>query len=468
MQSEALQSASKPPLHPADETTTPITTKKHDAIDRILDMVGGNSAVGAEPSMTRLQQVISGIGTENQLPNPPMAFAEALATTDRILSRQYDEILHCPQFQECEALWRGLKLLIDRTDFRSDIQIQVLSIGRDHFGKDIHERILTPIMTGQMESLPSLIVIPYSIENHPSDIEQLQLLGEAANEIQIPMLISTSPAFFELDEEADPAIMPYPGSLLSRQEYAKWNSLRDKDASRWLCMCFNRFLLRSPYISQQRNSLGLIETIRRHNDYLWGESVWLLACLISASFARTGWPTEITGMDNGHIEGLPTHRVTRPDMQEMEIPLEMMPSAQLAEDLAGYGFIPLICKPNRDSVYVLKAPMLHRPEVYDDDDSTAASRAMAQLPYQLFASRISQVLMNIIPKLGSRSLSTDDLGNAINDAVTQLITDTGSDASVSVDIQNLPNTSGKRQVELSIYAGKRLVDGATVRLKFIV
>jgi predicted component of type VI protein secretion system len=155
-------------------------------------------------------------------------------------------------------------------------------------------------------------------------------------------------------------------------------------------------------------------------------------------------------------------------MQEMEIPLEMMPSAQLAEDLAGYGFTPLICKPNRDSAYVLWAPMLHRPEVYDDGDSTAASRAMAQLPYQLFASRISQVLMNIIPRLGSRSLSADDLGKAIGNAVKQLIADTGSDASVGVDIQNLPNTSEKRQVELSIFPGKRLVHGATVRLMFIV
>ena len=106
--------------------------------------------------------------------------------------------------------------------------------------------------------------------------------------------------------------MPYPGGLLSRPEYAKWNALRDKDASRWLTLSFNRFLLRTPYSSRQRNTLGLTETIHHHNDYLWGDAVWLLTSLITASFARNGWPTEITGMDNGQVADLPLHSVNGP------------------------------------------------------------------------------------------------------------------------------------------------------------
>jgi predicted component of type VI protein secretion system len=56
--------------------------------------------------------------------------------------------------------------------------------------------------------------------------------------------------------------------------------------------------LRQPYTADQRNTLGLTESIHHNNDYLWGEPVWLLANLITASFARCHWPTEITGMDN--------------------------------------------------------------------------------------------------------------------------------------------------------------------------
>ena len=50
-------------------------------------------------------------------------------------------------------------------------------------------------IAGHVESLPDLLVIPYVIENRSTDLKQLQLLGEAATELQIPVLTSTSQAF---------------------------------------------------------------------------------------------------------------------------------------------------------------------------------------------------------------------------------------------------------------------------------
>src|SRR5690606_3848113 len=40
-----------------------------------------------------------------------------IAELDRKLSEQIDEILHHGEFQKLESAWRGLKLLVDRTDF---------------------------------------------------------------------------------------------------------------------------------------------------------------------------------------------------------------------------------------------------------------------------------------------------------------------------------------------------------------
>lgn len=162
------------------------------------------------------------------------------------------------------------------------------------------------------------------------------------------------------------------------------------DASRWLTLCCNRFLLRLPY-TPLHNTLGLEESIQHHNDYLWGEPVWLLTSLITVSFARCHW--------HGQVEDLPLYRVAKPDAQEMQIPLEALLSAQLAEDLAESGFTPFTCKPNRDSAYLLRAPMLHRAKRYDDEAATAASRAMAHLPYQLLASRISEAVASNLPRL---------------------------------------------------------------------
>ena len=47
------------------------------------------------------------------------ALVDALiAEIDAKLSRQIDEILHHPTFQKLESAWRGLKFVVDRTDFR--------------------------------------------------------------------------------------------------------------------------------------------------------------------------------------------------------------------------------------------------------------------------------------------------------------------------------------------------------------
>lgn len=51
-----------------------------------------------------------------------------IAEIDAKLSRQMDEILHHPDFQALEAAWRGLQLLVDRTDFRENIKIELLNV----------------------------------------------------------------------------------------------------------------------------------------------------------------------------------------------------------------------------------------------------------------------------------------------------------------------------------------------------
>jgi type VI secretion system ImpC/EvpB family protein/type VI secretion system ImpB/VipA family protein len=444
-----------------------VANTEDNAVDRILDMVDDQKVNTTPAAVSQLQQVISSIGTSSKSTATHPGYTAAVTAAEDILSRQFEEILHHPRLQACEALWSGMKFLVDRTDFRKDIHIELFAIERERFGDSFHERILAHEHTGQADIPLGLVIMPFAIDNHPSDLEQLQLLGEAAGELQVPVLISASPAFFQLDSGSEASAMPYPGGLLSRPEYDKWNALRDKDAARWLTVCFNRFLLRSPYTAQHRHSAGLAETIHRPDDYLWGEPAWILASLITASFARCDWPTEITGMDHGQVAGLPLHHLTKPDEQEMQIPLEALLSGQLAEDLAASGFTPLICKPNRDSAYVLWAPMLHRPEIYDDAAATAASRAMAHLPYQLLASRISETVASNLPRLRAASLSAEDLGNVIGHLLQQLVANTGAGAGVTVKVHTEADESGKRQVDLEIHTGREVLNGANVQLSFL-
>lgn len=55
-----------------------------------------------------------------------------IATLDYQISRQLDAVMHNPEFQRVEGLWRGLKHLVDNTDYRQNVKTETQS----HYGLD--------------------------------------------------------------------------------------------------------------------------------------------------------------------------------------------------------------------------------------------------------------------------------------------------------------------------------------------
>ena len=62
-----------------------------------------------------------------------------IAEIDAKLSLQMDEILHHPDFQALEASWKGLQLLVDRTNFRENIKIELLNVSRQDLLDDFED-----------------------------------------------------------------------------------------------------------------------------------------------------------------------------------------------------------------------------------------------------------------------------------------------------------------------------------------
>ena len=62
-----------------------------------------------------------------------------ISQIDQKLSRQLDAIMHHPEFQEIESTWRGLKFLVDRTDFRRNVKIELLDVSKDDLRQDFED-----------------------------------------------------------------------------------------------------------------------------------------------------------------------------------------------------------------------------------------------------------------------------------------------------------------------------------------
>jgi hypothetical protein len=64
---------------------------------------------------------------------------EHIASLDAQISQQLDAVMHHPDFQRVESTWRGVKSLIDQTDFRQNVRIELLDISKDHLVQDFED-----------------------------------------------------------------------------------------------------------------------------------------------------------------------------------------------------------------------------------------------------------------------------------------------------------------------------------------
>jgi len=64
---------------------------------------------------------------------------EHIASLDAQISRQLDAVMHHPDFQRVESTWRGVKSLVDQTDFRQNVRIELLDVSKDHLVQDFED-----------------------------------------------------------------------------------------------------------------------------------------------------------------------------------------------------------------------------------------------------------------------------------------------------------------------------------------
>ncbi|WDT77634.1 MAG: type VI secretion system contractile sheath large subunit [Candidatus Manganitrophus sp.] len=383
-------------------------------------------------STSRLDRFISEIISSGRpgTPADSRAVDAVMKELDEMLGAQLNAILHHPEFQRLEAVWRGIKFLVDRTDFREPIEIELLHAPKEQLAEIFDRDVFQPESEGTAEAPVSMIIADYIFDRSPRDIDLLQDLAEKAEQLQAPLVTSVGPAFLGLESIGEMEPLDAVGNLFDQTEYIKWRSLRQGNASRWLAVLFNRFLLRLPYGPEQNRvkRFDFRESIRSERLFLWGNPVWGLASLLTASFAKTGWCSEITGArGGGMIEDLPLREIARRNGEKGQLPLEAPISEEHRIDLAANGILTLTCRLNADAVVLPAVPSVHQPERYPDPRETALSAARAAFPYQLVAGRLSQAIGRVAGEIGEGKSTV-----AIEQIFTKVLA-----ASLSVDSETM-------------------------------
>lgn len=342
------------------------------------------------------------------------ATATVIAELDRTLSEQVDEILHHEKFQQLESRWRGLKFLVDRTDFRENIRIELLSVHKDDLRDAVYQNIF-PQEYNELTEMPlSMMIADHEFDQTPEDMELLGDMAQMSASIHVPFIASVGLAFFGVETAVELADLPMLRSYFKRPEYAKWNALRDNEDSQYIALVMPRFLLRLPYGPDGKRVKGFdfTENAASSKEHLWGRGVFAVAAAIVRSFAASGWSTQIMGLNSGGmVENLPvwTHHTAGKDVH---IPLEVSMPQNREREFMDNGFALLSSRINDDKAYVMGAPTIHRPKKYTVEEETEQAQLHATMPYQLFATRVTHYLRRIVQEV-STGLTAEQVQRAL-------------------------------------------------------
>lgn len=361
-----------------------------------------------------------------------------IAELDKKMSEQLDEILHSEKFQEMESAWRGLYFLVDRTNFQSNITVEMLDVSKEELAEDFEE-VGDPLEGGlfvhtytnaydQYGADPvTFIVANYTFDSGPMDVELLRNVADVAAAAHTPFIASTSPEFFgrssfeELDEITQlEAVMDSPA-------YLNWNSFRESENSRYVGLTLPRFLLRLPYGEDTVKVKGFnySEDVKAedHDKYLWGNASYALAANINKSFSDHGWPVNIIGPQSGGMVGnLPLHVYDVDNIPQSKIPLEIKIPDMKERDFAEHGFIPLLIHEGKKvEAAFFSAYSTQKPKEYDDEAATANSRLSSRLPYILLVSRLTHYLRVIQRDEIGRMLNAGDVQAKLNEWLNQYV-----------------------------------------------
>lgn len=334
-----------------------------------------------------------------------------IAELDKKLSAQMDVILHNESLQQLESSWRGLKLLVDRTDFRENIKINLLHVTKEELLDDfefspeiVQSGFYKHVYSsnyGQFGGEPIAAIIGnYDFTASASDMKLLQYVGAVSTMSHAPFLSSVSAKFFGIDSYTEMSSIKELKAVFESPVYTKWRALRENEDSRNIGLTTVRYLSRLPYESDANpiRTFNYNEDVsQNHDHYLWGNSVFTLATRLTESFANYRWCPNIIGpQSGGAVDDLPVHLFESMGEIQAKIPTETLITDRREFELAEEGFITLTMRKGSDNAAFFSANSIQKPKRFPDTKEGKIAETNyklgTQLPYIFIINRLAHYI----------------------------------------------------------------------------
>lgn len=367
---------------------------------------------------------------------------EMLAQIDRKLSLQMSEILHNEQFQALERSWRSLKYLVDHTDFRENVKLELFNVNKQDLLDDFED---SPEITksgmyklayteeyGQFGGQPyGMIVGDYEFDHGAEDVQLLQNIGSIATMSHAPFVAAASAQMFGLDDFSVLPNLKDLKSIFEMPQYAKWQSFRESEDARNVALAMPHFLLRLPYGEDTKaaKSFNFTEDVSASNEkFLWGNAAFTFASRVVDSFAKYRMSANIIGpQGGGAVEDLPLYQYQAMGELQTKIPTEIQISDRREFELAEEGFMALTMRKGSDNAAFFSANSVQKAKSFGNSPEGKQAelnyKLGTQLPYNFVVSRLAHYIKVIQRENIGTWKDRGQLEDELNKWITQYVSD---------------------------------------------
>lgn len=371
----------------------------------------------------------------------PQVIDDFIAEIDQQMSSQINEILHSKPFQAMESAWRSLWYLVDNTEFRANIRIEVLNASKDDLLNDFQDSkdwqksgLFRTVYRDQYNTFGGkpygLMVGNFDFDYRNPEIDLLKEIARVASVGKCPFIAAASPRMFDRKDDNFEQL-PRKAEMyeiFEHPQYTKWNTFRDSDDAKYVGLAMPRFLLRKPYTKEDQDVKDFCfeEDVRleTHDRYLWGNAAFALAGRMTESFANYGWYNSMVGpQSGGAVPNLPLHQYESLGQFRTKIPTETLISSDVDVDLCNFGFTPLVMRRDSDNAAFFDAPSCKRvpkfPDTEQGKEDETRSRLGAAFPYMMISCRLAHYLKVIWTENIGRVMDAEKMTKEINEWIKQ-------------------------------------------------
>lgn len=253
-------------------------------------LMGQPTAKAAEIPIAKLLQQIVG---PHVVPAKDPKADKLIATVDQAISQSMRKILHHPDFQALEAVWRSVEFLVRRLETGTNFRIVLYDISAEEFAADLSSTenldetglysllIDQPALDAQQGAITA-IVTTYTFEQTPPHADLLARVGRIASAAPAAFLASIGTSVIKKlkPDEIHPLVQ------------SSWETLRSLPEAGYIGLTVPRFMLRAPF-GDKSESIDRFEfeefsTQEGTRGILYASGAILAALLLGETFQQGG------------------------------------------------------------------------------------------------------------------------------------------------------------------------------------